>query len=583
MEEILKEECQRGSLLETLPKPTAKRRRVVMSNPTHAGPRSSVDLSSGEMQWLEPLGLDSQGNKVFGAAFRGAGNQDPLYICRSCCVLLRAAESSDSFYIARATKLYERCTDGAKMVSCQWFFRKEDTVLAHRKGSANRVGKQELFESDSIDENSLHAIEDICEVLAEPLLFDIQSWLSDQKQANMIDSERYYYGSKYIPSLKCFKALNDDDMRIARVSYAASSRAVEQTTALRMVGELKRTTLLPAADGLVPSYVRFSLKLRQSVSYEEERISLRHRAVLGSEWQSVLSGEAYRHLVSKAVYVSSLVGISNSDKVDPYPIICSESSSIEEQTAGYRAEVDYNYATKCDAPVSDICCCASESVSVVDSSSPAMSNSPPSVSLETKGLSSIQESSQIKDLVATHVTSSCSIGRLSAHRLDIDHSHQLTTADSNILLLLATSNHTSQENAFVCIPPAGSSGLSSPFICSSPSCERVSALPELVAQDHDYSMYQTPPAHAPRAFHSAPRLQLAPTLSSQLRAKSSRKERERQIQGQSRSVGSAPRRGLHVEFSGSTSSQLISRKLSKFDAQHSRFLSSPLWPTPFRL
>ncbi len=572
MEEILKEGCKWDGLLQTLPKPTAKRRRVVMSNPTHAGPQSTVDLKSGEMQWLEPMGLDSQGNKVFGAAFRGAGNQDPLYICRSCCVLLRAAESSDSFYIARATKLYERSTDGAKMVSCQWFFRKEDTVLAHRKGSANRVGKQELFESDSVDENSLHAIEDVCEVLAEPLLVNVQSWLSDLQKANLIDSERYYYGSKYLPSLKCFKALNDEDMGIARVSFAASSRAVEQTTALRMIGQLKRTTLLPAADGLIPSSVRVSLKLRKGLSFEEERILLRHRAVLGSEWQSVLSGEAYRFIASKAIYVSSRVGVSNFNATDQCPLICSGPTNVKMHTDQNPAEVDSSYIPECNAPVSDTCSCVVDTASGVESCSNATSNASPPVSLEAERIPRIEEPPQTTDPVATQVSSS-SIDCLLANDLDINLNHEPITEGSSNILLFATSDQKSLENPIVCIPPAESSGLSSPSMCPSPSSDSVSAATELVAQkDHDNSTYQTPPAHAPRAFHSAPRLQLAPALaSSQIRVKSLRKERERQSQDDFRSIRSAPRRGLQVEFSGSTASQLISRKLSKFNDQHSRF------------
>ena len=547
VQELLKESCKGDTLELFSSKPEedtiAMRREVVMSEASTSGTRVAVDLASGEMQWLEPLGRDSNGNKTFAAAFRGRGLHEPLYVCRSSCVLLRAAENPDSFYVARATKLYERSSDGAKMVSCQWFYRAEDTILAHRKGSANRVGKQELFESDSVDENSLHSIEDICEVLAEPLLDDVQSWLSGPVREGDSMCERYFYGSKYIPSLKCFRALNDEDLRIARFSFAASSRAVEQTSALRCIGQLKRASLLPAAEGLESSAVRMSLKLSSNSSgtRQVERISLEKKVILGSEWPRILSGEVYCLIAAKTIATTSRVRVfefrNSAPSAEEKELLSdSHQSGMEQETIIPRLN---------------------QHTSMINCASNNENNAVLPASLKCSSEPGVEDSSMVEVNVV---------------------GFDCTTSSRLILETSLSAQNQITASATDAAPPITNVGSSFPAeFChksdnsmlaeETPSCASYSSPPRLGSQ----ALYSNVVlrAHTPvRSLHSAPRLQVAkqPESPPQL-ARNVRKARRDE-----RVCGRESRRGLEVEFGGVTVNQLMTKRLRKFDAQHSRYI-----------
>ena len=628
VEEILKEGCGWDVMSETSPKPTARRRRVVMSNPVCAAFRCAADLTSSEMQWLDPLGRDAEGNKTFAAAFRGRGNQIPLYICRSCCVILRAAGAPDSFYIARAIKLYERSSDGAKMVSCQWFYRAEDTILANRKGSANRVGKQELFESDSVDENSLHSIEDICEVLAEPILDNVHSWLSSG--VNVVNSERYFYGSKYIPSLKCFRALNAEDLRIARLSFGASTRAIEQTAALRIIGQLIRATLLPAPSSQ-PALVRVSLRLRRESdgSKDVETIRLSNTVSLGSEWKRVLSSEVYGLIASRSLVTSSRVGYFEPSEAIESAILSIDQDQIArtQQSPGSRTTLSLfnsGETLKCrDDEFSSVKSCVStkggrvtamdftKSASQIPPDVPSASTdvTTPSANDVTISDTTADEVQRISmgiianvpvqiDVYSQGVSMSTDHGAIAA-AAELDGANKIThiNPDSSITsmegeeakcLLLGLQSDRLMDSIGKQADDGGASMISSKdsdhaqweedSALSTESRENATpaeltsySSPTSCAGDNNHPMAQGhPPA---RSKYKAPRLQIVQTPHSpDSCARSAREGRKRDEPCSSRE----PRRGLQIEFSGVTSlNHSISKRVRRFDSQHSRYSFAP--------
>jgi hypothetical protein len=77
-------------------------------------------------------------------------------------------------------RMFERRQDGAKMVTCKWFYRANETVLAQDKQHMKEVSEQELFMSDIMDDNQLSAIEGLCSIRAEPLIDDLDQWLANK-------------------------------------------------------------------------------------------------------------------------------------------------------------------------------------------------------------------------------------------------------------------------------------------------------------------------------------------------------------------------------------------------------------------
>jgi hypothetical protein len=564
-----------------------------MSNPC-GGVRCTADLTSSEMQWLDPLGRDADGNKTFAAAFRGRGHQIPLYICRSCCIILRAADAPDTFYIARAVKLYERSSDGAKMVSCQWFYRAQDTILAHRKGSANRVGKQELFESDSVDENSLHSVEDICEVFAEPLLDDVHTWLSSAGA----NSDRYFYGSKYIPILKNFRALSFEDLRIARLSFAASTRAAEQTAALRMIGQLIRATLLPAPNS-EPSSVRVSLRLHRDSDgcKDVEKILLKNKIFLGSEWKRVLNSEAYGLIASRNLVTSNRVGCfedgsmqstfglhkhnqgTAAERQHPAQIPnCIEifrsehknpnstADASKENATGISILQDLNTINRRSHSISETIKMYNDTA--VDVQNPIESGATVSVfsDVSSEGVSSedvaavdAEDVAAVDAAVEESCSSDCSCGCQSSHTTIKEVKSENSAAAEPVVV---------QETSFSELKPAGD--------LKTGSCSQVCDSSDLVltCKTEDILSYASPThhvgnnkhytvqAHPPaRSKYKAPLLQLHDSTDPV--ARRARKRAEPCSNRESR-------RGLQVEFSDVTVNHLMSKRLRKFDDQHSR-------------
>lgn len=72
--------------------------------------------------------LSLQGSTLYMAAI-----VKDLYVTVGCTVFVQGQEGEDD-YVARVVRLLERNKDGAKMITCQWFYRAKETVLAEKKG-----------------------------------------------------------------------------------------------------------------------------------------------------------------------------------------------------------------------------------------------------------------------------------------------------------------------------------------------------------------------------------------------------------------------------------------------------------------
>lgn len=78
-------------------------------------------------------------------------------------VYLKGEEGEEN-YIARVIKLFERNRDGAKMMTCQWYYRVAETILRTQNGTASKLARNELLLSDVIDDNLLSTVVGPCDV-----------------------------------------------------------------------------------------------------------------------------------------------------------------------------------------------------------------------------------------------------------------------------------------------------------------------------------------------------------------------------------------------------------------------------------
>ena len=121
------------------------------------------------------------------------------------------------------------------MVTCKWFYRANETMLAQDKQQLKEVSEQELFMSDIMDDNQLSAIEGLCDIRAEPLIDDLDQWLANK--------DRLVYQSKYVPTEGRFKELTELERSEARWAFGAGARSERLSFAYQSLGALQFANL----------------------------------------------------------------------------------------------------------------------------------------------------------------------------------------------------------------------------------------------------------------------------------------------------------------------------------------------------
>mmetsp|Transcript_88270 Transcript_88270/g.129061 ORF Transcript_88270/g.129061 Transcript_88270/m.129061 type:complete len:737 (-) Transcript_88270:458-2668(-) len=229
------------------------------------------------------------GNKVYAGALV-AGQ----YLSVGCDVFLKA-QPGQLQYVARIMRMFERQEDGSKMVTCKWFYRANETVLARDKKQLAQVSGQELFMSDVMDDNALSAIQGICSMRAEMLVDDLDHWLQSP--------QRLVYQSKYVPTEGLFKQLTAAEECEAKTAFAAAARSERLTLAYKRTGNLQCASLEhPDADLSPPALLRVQLRLKDGRAEvqgsEHVYHTLRMQAAVSTEWQTILRGTIYQRLAS---------------------------------------------------------------------------------------------------------------------------------------------------------------------------------------------------------------------------------------------------------------------------------------------
>ena len=89
-----------------------------------------------------------RGNKLYAGALLG-----DQYLAVGADVFLKSAPGAEQQYIARIVRMYERAEDMAKVVTCKWFYRADETILSTDPKRLAQVSSQHVFMSGVMDDN----------------------------------------------------------------------------------------------------------------------------------------------------------------------------------------------------------------------------------------------------------------------------------------------------------------------------------------------------------------------------------------------------------------------------------------------
>jgi hypothetical protein len=102
------------------------------------------------------------------------------------CISLLNPEGA--LFIARIIALWEEKHTHEKMVQCQWYWTPEETVM----GRQTYMGKDEIFETAHVDNNTLDTISDLVDILDEEA-YKIRMAQIEKEKKNTEKRRRIYY------------------------------------------------------------------------------------------------------------------------------------------------------------------------------------------------------------------------------------------------------------------------------------------------------------------------------------------------------------------------------------------------------